>query len=58
MKPVKNAMLATVVADVQNVPQAGQLIGDRYRLDRPLELGAMGSVWRAEQVRLRAPVAV
>jgi len=58
MKPVKNVTLATVVADVQNVPHAGQLIGDRYRLDRPLERGAMGSVWRAEQVRLRAPVAV
>ncbi|HEY6725696.1 MAG TPA: serine/threonine-protein kinase, partial [Polyangiaceae bacterium] len=58
MKPVKNVMLAAVAADVQNVPHAGQLIGDRYRLDRPLERGAMGSVWRAEQVRLRAPVAV
>jgi eukaryotic-like serine/threonine-protein kinase len=58
MKPVKNVMLATVVNDVQSVPRPGQLIGDRYRLDCPLERGAMGSVWRAEQVRLRAPVAV
>jgi serine/threonine-protein kinase len=58
MKPVKNLMLATVVADAPSTPHAGQLIGDRYRLDRPLERGAMGSVWRAEQVRLRAPVAV
>jgi len=58
MNPVKNVLSATVVTDLQGVPRAGQLIGDRYRLDRPLERGAMGSVWRAEQVRLRAPVAV
>ncbi|HTV21402.1 MAG TPA: protein kinase [Polyangiaceae bacterium] len=58
MKPVKNVTSATVIAAASGVPQAGQLIGDRYRLDRPLERGAMGSVWRAEQVRLRAPVAV
>jgi serine/threonine-protein kinase len=58
MKPVKNVTSATVVAAASGVPRPGQLIGDRYRLDRPLERGAMGSVWRAEQVRLRAPVAV
>ena len=58
MKPVKNLTSATVIAAAGGVPRAGQLIGDRYRLDRPLERGAMGSVWRAEQVRLRAPVAV
>jgi hypothetical protein len=57
MNPVKNISSATV-ATASGVPIAGQLIGDRYRLDRPLERGAMGSVWRAEQVRLRAPVAV
>jgi eukaryotic-like serine/threonine-protein kinase len=58
MKPVKNVQTVTLVAPARGVPSAGQLIGDRYRLDRPLERGAMGSVWRAEQVRLRAPVAV
>jgi serine/threonine protein kinase len=58
MKPVKNVQTATLVPAARGVPSAGQLIGDRYRLDRPLERGAMGSVWRAEQVRLRAPVAV
>jgi eukaryotic-like serine/threonine-protein kinase len=58
MKPVKNLTSATVIAAASGVPHEGQLIGDRYRLDRPLERGAMGSVWRAEQVRLRAPVAV
>jgi serine/threonine protein kinase len=40
------------------VPHAGQVVGDRYRLEEPLERGAMGSIWRAEHVRLRAPVAV
>ncbi len=39
-------------------PRVGQLIGDRYRLEQPLERGAMGSIWRAEHVRLKAPVAV
>lgn len=58
MKPVKNVTSATVIEAASGVPHAGQLIGDRYRLDRLLERGAMGSVWRAEQVRLRAPVAV
>jgi eukaryotic-like serine/threonine-protein kinase len=58
MKPVKNVQTVTLVPAARGVPCAGQLIGDRYRLDRPLERGAMGSVWRAEQVRLRAPVAV
>jgi serine/threonine-protein kinase len=38
--------------------RAGQLIGERYRLEELLERGAMGSVWRAEQTRLRSPVAV
>jgi hypothetical protein len=58
MNPLKNVTSPTLIAAQRGVPRAGQLIGDRYRLDRPLERGAMGSVWRAEQVRLRAPVAV
>jgi hypothetical protein len=58
MKPVMNVTSATVKTAVRGVPHPGQLIADRYKLDRPLERGAMGSVWRAEQVRLRAPVAV
>lgn len=58
MKPVKNVSSATLVLAANDAPRAGQLIGDRYRLEQPLERGAMGSVWRAEQVRLRAPVAV
>src|SRR6185436_19540127 len=37
---------------------AGMLIADRYRLEEPLFRGAMGTIWRAEHVRLKAPVAV
>jgi serine/threonine-protein kinase len=36
----------------------GTLIADRYRLDEPIVRGAMGTIWRAEHLRLRAPVAV
>jgi len=39
-------------------PRAGQVIGEQYRLEELLQRGAMGSVWRAEQIRLRAPVAI
>jgi serine/threonine protein kinase len=37
---------------------AGMLIADRYRLEEPLVRGAMGMIWRAEHVGLKAPVAV
>jgi serine/threonine protein kinase len=46
------------VAPYPVAPYPGQLIGERYRLEEWLESGAMGSVWRAEQVRLRSPAAV
>jgi len=39
-------------------PQAGQIIGGRYQLEEWLESGAMGNVWRAQQVRLRSRAAV
>jgi serine/threonine protein kinase len=42
----------------RSAPRAGQVIGERYRLEELLERGAMGSVWRAEQIRLRAPAAI
>jgi eukaryotic-like serine/threonine-protein kinase len=58
MKPVKNINTATRLAAARAAPSVGQVIGDRYRLEEPLERGAMGSVWRAEQIRLRAPVAL
>jgi eukaryotic-like serine/threonine-protein kinase len=39
-------------------PRAGQIIGERYQLEELLQSGAMGSVWRAQQLSLRAPVAI
>ncbi|HEU4577864.1 MAG TPA: serine/threonine-protein kinase [Polyangiaceae bacterium] len=36
----------------------GTVIADRYRLDEAIVRGAMGTIWRAEHLRLRAPVAV
>jgi serine/threonine protein kinase len=39
-------------------PQAGQIIGGRYQLEEWLESGAMGNVWRAQQVRLRSRAAI
>jgi serine/threonine-protein kinase len=36
----------------------GTVIADRYRLVEPLVRGAMGTIWRAEHLSLRAPVAV
>jgi serine/threonine protein kinase len=58
MKPSMNVTSPTVQAMDHGVPRPGLIIADRYKLDRLLERGAMGSVWRAEQVRLRAPVAI
>ncbi|HKO91871.1 MAG TPA: serine/threonine-protein kinase, partial [Polyangiaceae bacterium] len=58
MKPAKHLRVATRRTSVKAAPQAGQIVGERYRLEELLERGAMGSVWRAEQVRLRAPAAV
>ncbi|MEO8182093.1 MAG: serine/threonine-protein kinase [Deltaproteobacteria bacterium] len=34
------------------------MVGERYRLEEWLERGAMGSVWRAKQVRLRSKAAI
>jgi eukaryotic-like serine/threonine-protein kinase len=34
------------------------ILGDKYRLVRQLDEGAMGSVWMAEHVSLRSPVAI
>jgi hypothetical protein len=58
MKPVKNVTKTTRLIPIRAAPRAGQIIGERYRLEELLERGAMGSVWRAEQIRLRAPAAV
>jgi len=36
----------------------GTVIADRYRLEEPLVRGAMGTIWRADHLRLRTQVAV
>ncbi|MCA9621513.1 MAG: serine/threonine protein kinase [Myxococcales bacterium] len=40
------------------VPAAGELVAERFKLERELARGGMGSVWRADHVRLGCPVAV
>jgi serine/threonine protein kinase len=58
MELVDDEMRAAAVVPTGAAPEAGQLIGERYRLEALLQRGAMGSVWRAEQLSLRAPVAI
>jgi len=61
MKAVKSIpapRLAASAATPIAPPQPGQIVGERYRLEEWLESGAMGSVWRAEQIRLRSPAAI
>ncbi|MBN1610015.1 MAG: serine/threonine protein kinase [Polyangiaceae bacterium] len=38
--------------------QAGKVLKERYRLDAPLGSGGFGTIWRAMDLRLAAPVAV
>ena len=38
--------------------QAGRVLGGRFRLERQLGEGGFGTIWRAEQLVLGAPVAV
>jgi serine/threonine-protein kinase len=37
---------------------AGSILADKYRIDRPLAQGGMGSVWAAFDTKLEVPVAV
>ena len=39
-------------------PEPGKIIGGKYRLEKPLGRGGMGSVWLARHTELDSPVAV
>mgnify|MGYP001020631095 CR=1 FL=1 len=39
-------------------PVIGTVIGEKYRLDRPLARGGMGSVWAGRHLGLDVPIAV
>src|SRR6476469_3286323 len=54
VKSISERQLAETIA----APRAGQIVGERYRLQEWLESGAMGSIWRAEQIRLRSAAAI
>src|SRR4051812_12743058 len=41
-----------------NAMRVGTVVAERYRLEEALVSGAMGTIWRAEHLRLQAPVAV
>ena len=57
-------MVAPAAAGVDGVPapsaryKAGELLANKYRLERPLGEGGQGTVWRATNVALDASVAV
>ena len=36
----------------------GKILAGKYRLDKQLGQGGMGSVWQAEHLQLKSPVAV
>jgi serine/threonine-protein kinase len=55
---LKNGVDTAPAASPRAEPRAGQIIGERYQLEELLQSGAMGSVWRARQLRLHAPVAI
>jgi serine/threonine protein kinase len=40
------------------MPAAGQIIADRYRLERPLDSGSMGNLWVAVHLKQDVPVAI
>jgi eukaryotic-like serine/threonine-protein kinase len=40
------------------VDGAGQIVAGRYRLEHPIARGAMGSIWRASHIELKAKVAI
>jgi len=39
-------------------PKTGEVVAGRYRLERPIGKGGMGTIWVAQHLELQAPVAV
>src|SRR5688572_15356523 len=62
MLPHRSAQSArerdTHPSEPMKAARAGQVIADRYKLEEPLGRGAMGSIWRAEHLRLKSRVAL
>ncbi len=50
--------LTTLASESSDEYGAGALIGDKYRLERPLGEGGQAFVWQARHVELDAPVAI
>ena len=39
-------------------PETGEIVASRYRLERPIGKGGMGTIWVAQHLELEAPVAM
>ena len=56
--PSSAALPTETAPDGDTDEMEGQVVDGRYRLIRPLATGGMGSVWLAEQLRLKRHVAI